>query len=159
MSFVILATFMIPFHAISTPLFGVLKTLPLNDLSVRVNDEQLSAAVVDGWLHIERDWKPDDEVALDLPLEPRFTRADPCVDADRGLVAMERGRPATRRPRGRPAQRARGGRARRRARGSDDPAASGHLPQAQPRLVVAVRGHLVHTGILDGQHDADGGAL
>src|SRR5215213_4797638 len=59
--------------------------------SVRVNGEQLPGAVVDGWLPIERDWKPNDEVVLDLPLEPRFTRADPRVDADRGLVALERG--------------------------------------------------------------------
>ena len=28
---------------------------------------------------------------LDLPLEARFTRADPRVDADRGCVALERG--------------------------------------------------------------------
>jgi DUF1680 family protein len=62
-----------------------------DDPSVRVNNEQLPAAVADGWLHIERDWKPGDELVLDLPLEPRFTRADPRVDADRGLVAVERG--------------------------------------------------------------------
>ena len=62
-----------------------------DDASVRVNDEQLSAAVADGWLHSERDWKPGDEVVLELPLEPRFTCADPRVDADRGLVAVERG--------------------------------------------------------------------
>jgi DUF1680 family protein len=51
----------------------------------------LIPAVADGWLHIERDWKPGDEVVLDISLEPRFTRADPRVDADRGLMAVERG--------------------------------------------------------------------
>ena len=38
-----------------------------------------------------RAWAPGDELVLDLPLEPRFTRADPRVDADRASVALERG--------------------------------------------------------------------
>lgn len=62
-----------------------------DDPGVRANDERLSAAVADGWLHVKRNWKPGDEVVLDLPLESRFTRADPRVNADRGLVAVERG--------------------------------------------------------------------
>jgi DUF1680 family protein len=39
----------------------------------------------------ERDWRPGDEVRLDLPMEPRWTHPDPRIDAVRGCVAVERG--------------------------------------------------------------------
>jgi DUF1680 family protein len=39
----------------------------------------------------ERDWRPGDEVRLDLPMDPRWTRPDPRIDAVRGCVAVERG--------------------------------------------------------------------
>ena len=39
----------------------------------------------------ERDWRPGDEVRLDLPMEPRWIRPDPRIDAVRGCVAVERG--------------------------------------------------------------------
>ena len=39
----------------------------------------------------ERDWRPGDQVRLDLPMEPRWTRPDPRIDAVRGCVAVERG--------------------------------------------------------------------
>jgi hypothetical protein len=44
-----------------------------------------------GYGVMERDWRPGDEVRLDLPLDPRWTRPDPRVDAVRGCVAAERG--------------------------------------------------------------------
>jgi DUF1680 family protein len=56
-----------------------------------VNGEPVQAAVQDGWLTVEREWSAGDELVLDVPLEVRFTRADPRVDADRGAVALERG--------------------------------------------------------------------
>jgi DUF1680 family protein len=59
--------------------------------TVAVNGKRVPAAHDDGWLRLERQWQPDDEIVLELPLTPRFTRADPRVDADRGLVAVERG--------------------------------------------------------------------
>jgi DUF1680 family protein len=39
----------------------------------------------------ERDWRPGDEMRLDLPMRPRWTRPDPRIDAVRGCVAVERG--------------------------------------------------------------------
>ncbi|HEU5158649.1 MAG TPA: beta-L-arabinofuranosidase domain-containing protein [Streptosporangiaceae bacterium] len=39
----------------------------------------------------EREWRPGDEVRLDLPMRPRWTRPDPRIDAVRGCVAVERG--------------------------------------------------------------------
>jgi uncharacterized protein len=44
-----------------------------------------------GYAVLERDWRPGDELRLDLPLAPRWTRPDPRVDAVRGCVAAERG--------------------------------------------------------------------
>jgi DUF1680 family protein len=38
-----------------------------------------------------RDWKDGDEVVLVLPLEPRFTVADPRLDVARSAVAVEYG--------------------------------------------------------------------
>jgi uncharacterized protein len=61
------------------------------DATVELNGERHDAGAANGWLGIQRNWLPGDELVLDLPLTPRFTRADPRVDADRGLVAVERG--------------------------------------------------------------------
>jgi DUF1680 family protein len=39
----------------------------------------------------EADWRPGDELRLNLPMTPRWTRPDPRIDAVRGCVALERG--------------------------------------------------------------------
>ena len=44
-----------------------------------------------GVLAVRRDWHAGDVVVLDLPVEPRFTAADPRIDAVRGCLAVERG--------------------------------------------------------------------
>jgi DUF1680 family protein len=59
--------------------------------SVEVNGEPVSAEPDAGWLTFTRSWAAGDELVLELPLEPRFTYADPRVDAVRGAVALERG--------------------------------------------------------------------
>ena len=61
------------------------------DAAVELNGERYDSGAADGWLRIRREWLRGDELVLDLPLRPRFTRADPRVDADRGLIAVERG--------------------------------------------------------------------
>jgi DUF1680 family protein len=45
----------------------------------------------DGYVRISRDFQPGDTVDVTFPMEPRFTVADPRVDAVRGCVAVERG--------------------------------------------------------------------
>jgi DUF1680 family protein len=59
--------------------------------SVQVNGEPVTAEPENGWLTVTRTWEEGDEIVLDLPLEVRFTSADPRVDAARGSVALERG--------------------------------------------------------------------
>jgi DUF1680 family protein len=44
-----------------------------------------------GYASVRRDWRPGDEVVLELPMASRFVRADPRVNALRGTVAVERG--------------------------------------------------------------------
>ena len=44
-----------------------------------------------GYARLARDFKPGDTVEILLPMNPRFTAADPRVDAARGCVAVERG--------------------------------------------------------------------
>lgn len=44
-----------------------------------------------GWLRLTRAWRPGETVVLSLDLTPRFTLADPRVDAVRGCAAIERG--------------------------------------------------------------------
>ncbi|KHL04853.1 hypothetical protein LK10_03735, partial [Sinomonas humi] len=44
-----------------------------------------------GLTALRRAFVPGDTIELDLPLEPRFVRADPRIDAVRGTVAVERG--------------------------------------------------------------------
>ncbi len=43
------------------------------------------------YARISRVWQAGDQVVLELPLEPRLSRADSRVDANRGCVAIERG--------------------------------------------------------------------
>ena len=44
-----------------------------------------------GYAVVDATWKPGDEVRMELPMRPRWTRPDPHVDAVRGCVAVERG--------------------------------------------------------------------
>jgi uncharacterized protein len=56
---------------------------------VRAGGERL--AVAPGYAVLDRHWSPGDQVRLELPVAPRWTRADPRIDAVRGCVAVERG--------------------------------------------------------------------
>jgi DUF1680 family protein len=44
-----------------------------------------------GYAAVERAWRVGDELTLELPVKPRWTRPDPRVDAVRGCVTLERG--------------------------------------------------------------------
>lgn len=61
--------------------------------SLTINGEacDLSGNTVDGYVRLQRTWRPGDTVALDLPLEPRLLRAHPAVRQDAGRVAVMRG--------------------------------------------------------------------
>ena len=59
--------------------------------TLTVNGTAVDTTPSDGWWVVGRQWNDGDEVVLVLPLEPRFTVADPRLDAARGAVAVEYG--------------------------------------------------------------------
>ena len=59
--------------------------------SVKVNGEEVSSALEQGYFTIERKWKKGDRVELQLDMEVRTVKANGKVEADRGRVAVERG--------------------------------------------------------------------
>jgi hypothetical protein len=59
--------------------------------SLRVNDAPVDLAIRRGYATLVRRWRQGDQVALDLPVAPRWTLADRRVDAIRGCAAIEAG--------------------------------------------------------------------
>jgi len=59
--------------------------------TLTVDGTAVDTAPADGWWVVGREWNDGDEVVLVLPLEPRFTVANPRLDATRGAVAVEYG--------------------------------------------------------------------
>ncbi|MBR1609062.1 MAG: glycoside hydrolase family 127 protein [Kiritimatiellae bacterium] len=59
--------------------------------SLAVNGKRVAAKAKDGFVSIERLWKPGDEVALDLAMPVRVLRAHDAVEADAGRIALQRG--------------------------------------------------------------------
>jgi DUF1680 family protein len=58
---------------------------------VAVNGDEVSAAPVNGYLTIRRQWQKGDEVKLDLPMPAERLYAHPGVIMDAGRVALKRG--------------------------------------------------------------------
>lgn len=61
------------------------------DYAVKVNGEPVEAELQSGYFTIERKWKKGDRVEVHFDMEPRVVKAHHKVEADRGLVAVERG--------------------------------------------------------------------
>ena len=62
-----------------------------SSFTVAVNGKHLAAKPKDGFVSVERAWKPGDEVALDLAMPVRVLRANDNVAADAGCIALQRG--------------------------------------------------------------------
>jgi len=62
-----------------------------SDWSIKVNDELIKPQSKQGFAMIQRSWNNGDTVELSLPMPVRRVTAHPKVEADRGLVALERG--------------------------------------------------------------------
>ena len=60
--------------------------------SIKVNGVEAEGTVTeDGYFTIPRKWKKGDEVSIHFDMEPRTVRASEKVEADRGMVSIERG--------------------------------------------------------------------
>lgn len=69
--------------------FAQAKTPPAG---LTINGQPAKVAVqADGYVHLQRRWKPGDVVQLDLPMPVRRVYAHEKVEADRGKVALQRG--------------------------------------------------------------------
>ena len=58
---------------------------------VLVNGQEEGTVSDDGYLTISRKWKKGDRVQIHFDMEPRTVRANSKVEADRGMVSVERG--------------------------------------------------------------------
>lgn len=61
------------------------------DVTVSVNGQAVDYVVVDGYATVERKWSDGDVIEINLPMPVREVVASDKVEADRGLVAIERG--------------------------------------------------------------------
>ena len=59
--------------------------------TLRLNGEAVSAAPVDGYVALERAWKPGDRVELEMDMPVELVRANPRVYEDAGKAAVMRG--------------------------------------------------------------------
>ncbi|WP_319591961.1 glycoside hydrolase family 127 protein [uncultured Draconibacterium sp.] len=62
-----------------------------NTLSVEVNGKPAEFSHEKGYAVIKQTWKEGDVVTIDFPMEVRKVKANELVEADKGLVALERG--------------------------------------------------------------------
>ncbi len=60
-------------------------------ITLALNGKPVDAQIVQGYISLERKWQAGDEIHLTLPMPIRRVTAHPAVEADRGLVAVERG--------------------------------------------------------------------
>jgi hypothetical protein len=61
------------------------------NVSLKVNDQEVNGSSRKGYMTIERTWKPSDVVEADFAMQPFFVEADPRVDSVRGCIAIQRG--------------------------------------------------------------------
>lgn len=59
--------------------------------TITVNGEPVDTAPVKGFVKIDRVWKPGDKVAIHFPLQPRWVKAHPNVQACEGRAALTYG--------------------------------------------------------------------
>ena len=64
---------------------------PGGPIQVMVNGEAVDAPIEEGYIDLNRTWKPGDQVTLELPMQVRIVEANEKVEEDRGKVAIQRG--------------------------------------------------------------------
>ncbi|MBO4893010.1 MAG: glycoside hydrolase family 127 protein [Prevotella sp.] len=59
--------------------------------TISVNGSVVGSATADGYFTIDRKWKKGDKVQIHFDMEARIVRANNKVEADRGMISVERG--------------------------------------------------------------------
>ncbi len=83
-----------PGWALNEPVPGDLYSFtgtPGNKPTVKVNDKLLPPDLHKGYLVVDRTWQEGDVVTIDLPMEVRFIKSHPAVEANTGKLAIQRG--------------------------------------------------------------------
>ena len=71
--------------------FGLYNSTAGSSVSLKVNGESIKVSPVNGYVTIDREWKKDDEILLELPMKPRFVYANKQVKVLNGQVAIASG--------------------------------------------------------------------
>jgi len=73
--------------------FGLMLRVPAwcDKLGLRVKGEEIEPQVLEGHIHMEREWKSGDRIELSLEMPARRIEAHPSIEADLGRVALMRG--------------------------------------------------------------------
>lgn len=58
---------------------------------IKINGEEIDFAMENGYAILKQEWKPDDKIELNLPMEVKKVRANEKVQENKGLLALERG--------------------------------------------------------------------
>ena len=59
--------------------------------TIKVNGQAATSKLSDGYYTVSRKWKKGDKVQIHFDMEPRTVRANNKVEADRGMISIERG--------------------------------------------------------------------
>lgn len=59
--------------------------------SIKVNGEFIEAKLINGFVSIEREWNPGDQIELNLPMQVKFNRTIEKVSSNEGRIAVTRG--------------------------------------------------------------------
>lgn len=84
----------IPGWSVNQPLPGDLYSYvnsPESKPLLTVNDNEVKYTIEKGFAVLTREWKPGDEIKLNLPMEIKKVQANKLVEDDRGKISMERG--------------------------------------------------------------------
>lgn len=71
--------------------FGLYQSNIVQKVKLSINGQAVKVEPFDGYIAIDRNWKANDKVELDLPMQPRFVYANEEVKDLNGLVAVAAG--------------------------------------------------------------------
>ncbi|MBI9039829.1 glycoside hydrolase family 127 protein [Lutibacter sp.] len=59
--------------------------------TITINGKKVAAAIKDGYFELKRNWKKEDKIELNFPMEVRTVKANDKIEDDRGKLSLEYG--------------------------------------------------------------------
>ena len=78
-------------NPVPSDLYTYTNTVKDKPYTVKLNGKEVESTLDKGYFTITRDWKQGDKVDIQFAMNPRIVKAHDAVEADRGMVAVERG--------------------------------------------------------------------